>query len=189
MKNIKGRGSGLPFVILLLIIGGVIFYVMEVNPPSIILSPPSNDYVPINLSIYPDPTLTPGDVMSTNWSEVCADGYSASVRDVSESKKKEVYARYGVIYPQPTGSYECDHFVPLSIGGSNELTNLWPEAEEPRPGFREKDVVEAALHRAVCHEKVITLEQAQEAIISDWYKVYTDYGYVIKDITPTEDDN
>jgi hypothetical protein len=140
-------------------------------------------------AMYPNSNLTPGDVMSTDWNLICSDGYSASVRDVSTSKKKEVYARYGLNYPPPTGTYECDHMIPLSIGGSNELTNLWPEAEEPRPGFREKDVVEAALHRAVCHEKLLTLEQAQQAIVNDWYQVYVQYGYAMKDITPTEEDN
>lgn len=140
-------------------------------------------------AMYPNKTLTPGDVMSTDWDVVCADGYSASVRDVSTSKKRQVYERYGLVYPPPTGTFECDHMIPLSIGGSNELTNLWPEAEEPRPGFREKDVVEAALHRAVCHEKLLTLEQAQAAIVNDWYQVYVQYGYAMEDITPTEEDN
>jgi len=188
MRNIKARGSGLFFMILILILGCAMYYVME-NQPSIFYPPQTTDtYVP-NLSIYPDPTLTPGDVMSTNWTIVCADGYSARARNVSEKKKKEVYARYNITYPQPTGSIEVDHYVAISIGGSNSIENLWPEAEEPRPGFREKDVVEAALHRAVCHAKIMTLEQAQKAIVSDWYKVYTDYGYVIKNVTPTEDDN
>ena len=189
MRNIKARGSGLFFMILILILGCAMYYVME-NQPSIFYPPQTTDtYVPVNLSIYPDPTLTPGDVMSTNWTIVCADGYSARARNVSEKKKKEVYARYNITYPQPTGSIEVDHYVAISIGGSNSIENLWPEAEEPRPGFREKDVVEAALHRAVCHAKIMTLEQAQKAIVSDWYKVYTDYGYVIKNVTPTEDDN
>ena len=90
---------------------------------------------------------------------------------VSLAVKKEVYAAYGVAYPQPSGSYELDHFVPLELGGSNDPKNLWPEAAEPRPGFHEKDKVENYLHKLVCSGTMRLLE-AQQAIESDWYSEF-----------------
>jgi hypothetical protein len=59
---------------------------------------------------------------------------------------------------------ELDHLVPLELGGSSDITNLWPEAGKvPNP----KDAVENALRAAVCAHKV-TLGAAQDAIARDW---------------------
>ncbi|MBI5153271.1 MAG: HNH endonuclease [Parcubacteria group bacterium] len=103
--------------------------------------------------------------------DVCRHGYTKEVRSVSTALKREVCRRYGVSYPTPHGAYEIDHFIPLELGGSNDVTNLWPEPANPRPGFHEKDVVENYLHREVCKGRM-TLKQAQEAIRNDWYAVY-----------------
>lgn len=67
--------------------------------------------------------------------------------------------------------YEEDHFIPLEIGGDpTDPRNLWPEAYQS-PGAREKDVVENFLHRQVC-SGAVSLADAQNAIATDWYKVY-----------------
>jgi len=121
-------------------------------------------------SLYPDRKLTPGDTFpGVTAQEVCTPGYSKNVRSVSSAEKKEVLQRYGVNYPQ--GTYEVDHFISLELGGSNAVTNLWPEPYEPRPGARDKDKVENYLHQQVCNGSM-TLQQAQDAIRTDWYKVY-----------------
>ncbi len=120
---------------------------------------------------YPDPALTPGDIFpGVTAREVCQAGYSASVRNVSADEKAAVYRRYGLA--NAPGQHEVDHFVSLELGGSNALTNLWPEAYEPRPGAHEKDRVEDSLHQQVC-AGTMTLAQAQEAIRTDWVVVYT----------------
>ena len=76
-------------------------------------------------SIYPNPTLTPGDVFpGVTAREVCVSGYSKSVRSVSSAEKAAVYQRYGIANLQ--GAAEVDHFISLELGGSNQLTNLWP---------------------------------------------------------------
>ncbi len=59
----------------------------------------------------------------------------------------------------------------LELGGSNNLTNLWPQPYRPAPGAREKDVLENFLHRAVCGG-AMTIEEAQRQIATDWYKAY-----------------
>jgi hypothetical protein len=98
-------------------------------------------------------------------------GYTATVRNVPDSVHKMVFVEYGLSPTQPQGAYEVDHFIPLELGGSNDIKNLFPEAAEPRPGFHEKDLVENYLHKQVC-DGHMTLEDAQNAIRTDWYKVY-----------------
>ncbi len=121
-------------------------------------------------SLYPDPSLTPGDAIpGVTAKQVCIKGYSSSVRNVSQSEKDEVYSRYGV--PNISGKDEVDHFISLELGGSNSLKNLWPEPYAPVPGAHEKDKVENYLHAQVCNG-AISLAQAQNDISTDWYKVY-----------------
>ncbi len=126
-------------------------------------------------NLYPDPALTPGAVLTTDAATVCAPGYATSVRNVPVAEKREVYAEYHLAYPQPAGSYEADHFISLELGGSNDITNLWPEPALPRPGFHEKDVVENYLHDQVCSGK-LSLPDAQKEISTDWYAVYVRIG-------------
>ena len=87
---------------------------------------------------------------------------------VSTATKKQVYAEYGVSYPQPKGEYEVDHFIPLEIGGSNDIKNLWPEPATPTPGFHQKDQFENFEHGQVCNGKISAAE-AQSRMVSDWY--------------------
>ncbi len=130
-------------------------------------------------SLYPDPTLTPGDVLpGVTAQEVCAPGYSTSVRNVSSDEKAAAYQRYGIA--NEPGKHEVDHFISLELGGSNLLTNLWPEPyvtpDTPNmTGAHEKDKVENYLHDAVC-KNAMTLQQAQEQIRTDWYVVYLKIG-------------
>ncbi len=119
---------------------------------------------------YPNPALTPGDTFpGVTQAQVCVSGYTEGVRNVTSDEKAEVYRRYGV--PNESGKHEVDHFIPLELGGSNMLTNLWPEPYEPIPGAHEKDRVENYLHDEVCSGRM-TLAQAQEAIRTDWVAVY-----------------
>ena len=118
--------------------------------------------------VYPNPSLTPGAVLTTDASTICVPGYASGVRDVSTATKEEVYAEYGVSYPQPLGAYEVDHFIPLEIGGSNDITNLWLEPATPTPGFHQKDQFENFEHGQVC-DGAISAAEAQRRMASDWY--------------------
>jgi len=112
----------------------------------------------------PDPVCTPGAVFAgATVAEICTPGYASSVRNVPESLKRTVYADYGT-EPSVSGSYEVDHLVPLELGGSNAIANLWPEIA---PGYQEKDQVENELHDAVCAGQ-IGLAVAQQTIARDW---------------------
>jgi hypothetical protein len=104
----------------------------------------------------PDPICTPGDVETMSVEVVCGTS-TRTRRSVSESERRQVFASYGIVFPPPPGAYELDHLIPLELGGSNDVKNLWPEAA---PGYREKDIEENFLHREVCSGRM-SLEVAQ----------------------------
>ncbi len=117
----------------------------------------------------PDPACTPGSfdpsVTQANIATtICAHGYTAGVRPSSsqtDTAKKSLYLAYGI--PSTTKS-ELDHLVSLELGGSNDVTNLWPEVGSIPNA---KDKIENELNDAVCSGKV-TLAAAQNAIAADW---------------------
>ena len=118
-----------------------------------------------------DSACTPGAIFPTATKDkICVSGYASSVRNVPESEKNAVYAEYGIT-SHYTGQYEVDHLVSLELGGSNDISNLWPEAASPKPGFHEKDKVENYLHDQVC-SGAISLQQAQIEIATNWLQVY-----------------
>jgi hypothetical protein len=122
------------------------------------------------VDVRPDPACTPGDVLQVTKDEICKSGYSSSVRLVTDAEKNKVYEEYGVATHNP-GEYELDHFVSLELGGSNDISNLWPEPAAPKPGFHEKDKVENYLHDQVC-SGALTLKDAQVKIATNWLAVY-----------------
>ena len=120
----------------------------------------------------PDHACTPGAVFSDLTLErMCVSGYTKTVRDVSTALRRKVFQEYNIPYPQPFGSYEVDHLIPLAIGGNNDIANLFPEAAAPKPGFREKDLVEVYLRQEVCAGR-ISLPLAQRKIAEDWLAIY-----------------
>jgi hypothetical protein len=92
------------------------------------------------------------------------------VRNVPTSEKNAVYAEYGITH-HSAGQYEVDHLVSLELGGSNDISNLWPEAASPTPGFHQKDRVENYLHDQVC-SGAVPLQQAQLEIATNWLTIY-----------------
>jgi hypothetical protein len=71
-----------------------------------------------------------------------------------------------------TADYEEDHFISLDLGGNpTDPRNLWPEPYSPSPDARQKDTAENYLHKQVC-TGAMTLQEAQNAITTDWYRVY-----------------
>jgi hypothetical protein len=118
-----------------------------------------------------DSACTPGAILATGTKDaICKSGYAKSVRNVPDSEKNQVYAEYGIKRHTP-GQYEVDHLVSLELGGSNDISNLWPEAASPKPGFHEKDKVENYLHDQIC-SGAISLQQAQKEIATNWLAVY-----------------
>lgn len=50
-------------------------------------------------------------------------------RNVSYSTKAKIYSNYGIPKSE-RGKYTIDHLVPLSLGGSNDIRNLWPQSKK-----------------------------------------------------------
>ena len=121
---------------------------------------------------YPDTACTPGKIISgITKDRVCTAGYTQSVSGISNAAAAEIYSSYGIAR-HAAGQYVIDRLVPLSLGGSNDPANLWPESASPKPGYHEKDLAEAYLVRQVCAGSV-SLADAQREIDKDWYSVYS----------------
>ena len=121
--------------------------------------------------ILPKLTLTPGmvDPDATN-EKLCISGYTGTVRNVSEATKKKVFREYNISPKED--KFEVDHLISLEIGGSNDIRNLWPQSYDTTPwNAHVKDKLENKLHKMIC-DGIITKEDAQKQISTDWIKTY-----------------
>ena len=92
-------------------------------------------------STLPDSACSPGAVLTTNTKVICVSGYTKTVRNVSTSTKKAVFKEYDIPYAQHS-NYEVDHIISLELGGSNDISNLYPESYLIKDNAREKDKFE-----------------------------------------------
>jgi hypothetical protein len=113
--------------------------------------------------LLPDRACTPGAAATRSLDVVCRTS-TRQRRHVDRALRRRVFLEYGLAPREPSEAFEVDHLIPLELGGSNELANLWPEAS---PGFHEKDRVEDELHARVCSGRM-TLDAAQRAVAADW---------------------
>jgi hypothetical protein len=118
---------------------------------------------------YPNKTMTPGKIIpGVTRQDVCQSGYAKKVRsDLTKTKKQMIYRNYNV--PYDTSKYQIDHLVPISIGGSNDVENLWPQPIVHNAGYLEKQQVAQWLHEKVCNGS-IQIEEAQRLMLKDWHQ-------------------
>ena len=119
----------------------------------------------------PDATLTPGAadpaVNQDNVQQtICVPGYTKAVRKVSSSTKTKVFIEYDISKSERS-KYVIDHLIPLELGGSNDIKNLWPEPKKGEQTSVDKDAVEFLLNQFVCTGHV-PLPIAQLAIARNW---------------------
>lgn len=126
-------------------------------------------------AVVPDPTITPGAVRTTDAMDVCSHG-TVQLRHMTRARSDAIMNFYGL----PGGrheAYEIDHLIPLSVGGSDDDANLWPEPrrmiEDEWPAER-KDELEMRLHALVCSGR-IEITEAQKAIAEDWTEAWLLY--------------
>jgi hypothetical protein len=106
---------------------------------------------------------------------ICSPDFrTGPIRSVSDSVKHQVEIEYGLEPKQYGSTLEIDHIVSLELGGSNDPANLYPEEAtfaDHTPGYHIKDVLENAVHKAVCAGK-IGLRTAQREIARNWELLY-----------------
>jgi hypothetical protein len=136
----------------------------------------------------PDRACTPGDVLPEMTAEsLCSSTFrTETIRDsaTSPSEKRRVYEMYNIPHPLNNRGHsqacEIDHLVPLELGGTDTMANLWPQCSPGYAGwqgggFRDKDRFENYLHRQVCSGS-LSLAEAQFQIGTDWYQYWVAAG-------------
>lgn len=131
----------------------------------------------------PDQKITPGAVFpGVTASQVCTPGWAEAHRNVPNEVDYQVFTEYGLSYGVHD-SYEVDHLIPLELGGSNSIRNLWPQPQGgSHPGYPSKDQLENRLHQLVCSGS-LPLAVAQHAIATNWWAAYQTY---ISSPTPSQ---
>ena len=121
----------------------------------------------------PDRRCSPGAFYSRLTRPViCAGGFrTSSIRNVPQSEKFAVEREYGLAAGYYGRTLEIDHIVPLELGGSNAIANLFPQRAAAHPGYAAKDRLENRLHRLVC-AGTMTLGAARLGIARDWQTLY-----------------
>jgi len=137
-------------------------------------------------SDMPNRALTPGRAATTNKTLVCQPGWARAHGHVTATTTKKVFARYHL--RDIRGAYEVDHLIPLELGGSNDIRNLWPEPYAGSDGARVKDRLEIRLRSLVCTGH-LSLVSAQKQIAANWKAAYRRYvGPLPSTSTPSGND-
>ena len=120
----------------------------------------------------PDPQMTPGDVLpGVSKEQVCQPDYGHDIGPISQERGQQVLLAYRLLNTDP-GAYKIDHLIPLALGGSNKITNLWPLARNAEPwNAYVKDVFERKLHTMICTGG-LSLQEVQAALAKDWIAAY-----------------
>ncbi|MBX7143609.1 MAG: hypothetical protein K1X79_04090 [Oligoflexia bacterium] len=141
--------------------------------PKVSPQPPAQGYVAPakHKQFLSNPELTPGDVRSTNVDEICAPGYISRLPRAAEEDKDATYEAYGI---SDRRKYGIDHLISKGLGGSSNPRNLWPQSYHGPWPMPLKDRLENHLHKLLC-EHQISVEEAQNAIRTDWVAAYKKY--------------
>lgn len=126
----------------------------------------------------PDRRCSPGAYYSGLTSGViCSATFRTStIRSVPQSEKYDVEREYGLAARLYGRTIEIDHIIPLELGGSNDIANLYPEPGSGVASYHAKDRLENKLHDLVCAGSM-TLAAARRGIAVNWEKLYTQvYG-------------
>jgi len=136
------------------------------TPTTTILTP----NVKINSTIYPNPELTPGNFLTMDTDFLCIPRTVEELaKDTTVETKKQIFENYQLSYP-PKKKYQMDRYIPISLGGSNDIRNIWPQSID-YPGYQEKDKAEEYLYNLMCNN-TINITTAQERIKTDWIAVF-----------------
>ena len=121
----------------------------------------------------PSSFLTPGDAKKVTKEQICAPGYSASLKPTKESTREDAFNRYG-LRGGKSATEVLDHLIPVELGGTDSEQNLWPEPANGDWNASQKDALEQKLLTMVC-DGTLTVKQAQTAIKKNWVQAYQQY--------------
>jgi len=122
----------------------------------------------------PNAQVTPGAVLPVTREQVCSENYVATVPPPSDRTMADAYAAYGVL-GSPPGMFTLDHLVPVALGGSNDIKNLWPQPVSAEPwNARVKRTLAKQLYDLVCSGR-LPLKEAQDAMAKNWISAYWRY--------------
>ena len=122
------------------------------------------------VSIILNQDLTPGLIRPLSVETICATKWGLDRRFVTTAMKRHIAAAYGIPWTNRS-CCEFDHLIPRSLGGADDILNLWPQSWADA---KQKDHLEIILGNLVCAKK-LSLYGAQRAIAKDWRAAYQIY--------------
>jgi len=120
----------------------------------------------------PKPKLTPGDALNVSADDLCKPGHEEIEGTISVRVKNQVFERYGI--RGTLIGYHVDHLIPLGLGGSNSIKNLWPQPLGGDWMNQMKNRLERRLRKLVCNG-ALDVKIAQQEIARDWIGAYKKY--------------
>ena len=128
----------------------------------------------------PDPTVTPGAINPAATAEaLCNRSVMDQPKPSPPSWVTELELSSYNIPISSSGNYVMDYLIPLSLGGANTTSNVWPQ---PRAEVELKAALAAKLQLRVCATLRKTPSQAAEVLTNvqryvaeDWTAAYADY--------------
>jgi hypothetical protein len=122
----------------------------------------------------PDAELTPGVARAAGRDEICTVASDEEFYPIPATVALRVFETYGIRNPEPR-SYEVDYLITPSLGGADDIRNLWPQPYEGGEwNAHVKDALEDHLYTLVCNGEV-ALEKAQRDIATNWIAAYKQY--------------
>jgi hypothetical protein len=124
-------------------------------------------------SARPDRSCSPGAYYARlTRSVICSSSFhTAAIRNVPQSEKSQVEREYGMAARLYGYAIEIDHIVPLELGGSNAIANLFPEPGSGRANYHAKDALENRAKAAVCSGR-LSLRAARRGFATNWEALY-----------------
>jgi hypothetical protein len=121
----------------------------------------------------PDRSCSPGAYYSRLTKRVvCSSRFRTStIRNVPQSEKFRVEREYGMAAGYYGCAIEIDHIVPLELGGSNAIANLFPEPGSGAANYHAKDALENRAKSMVCVGR-LSLRTARRGFARNWEALY-----------------
>lgn len=125
-------------------------------------------------SARPDRLCSPGAYYSRlTMRVICSPSFhTGRIRNVPQTEKFDVEREYGMGASYYGRTMEIDHIVPVELGGSNSIANLFPEAGGGgAANYHVKDQLENRAKATVCAGR-LSLRAARRGFARDWEALY-----------------